>query len=420
MHNAYSLEGGSITIGCDNLESGKRCILQTAPIKPTEDHYDIIAAAQELRDKLPFKPQYLHVEGHQRTKYPGKPLDEWALLNEDMDALAKAYWNHTEHLPSPHQCRPHEWKILFKGTPIVTKFDTRLRRLIEGNQLEAKWTSPSGTRRQPKAPIMTLTQVQSIDTDTIQKAWDVETTQRRRFVTKVISRQLPTGRRMQQFRFWTTSKCPLCQMDDETTEHVFLCQDPRARETRRKAIAELEATLTDLRTATDIRQCLIMIASSQLLQEPLTRQAIAREEIRQLIGRQLRLHPLAIIQGRLSTGWKEAQQQAYRNYAPWKSGQLWATATVRAFWNLAFTIWDSRNQVLHEKQENHPDINPNDIDIAILEEWTIGPDPTWEPARRSLFAGISCEELLNKPISHRLQWLDYIRLARQPQPNPNH
>jgi hypothetical protein len=32
---------------------------------------------------------------------------------------------------------------------------------------------------------------------------------------------------------------------------------------------------------------------------------------------------------------------------------------------MAFTLWNACHGILHEKQENHPDIDPDFIDMAI-------------------------------------------------------
>ena len=286
--------------------------------------------------------------------------------------------------------------------------------MIEGKQLELKWISPSGTRKNPKAPILTSAKIEQIDLHTAQTAWKNESLSRRRFVTKLTTRQLPTGRRMQQFKFWKSALCPLCHTAEETTEHIFQCQDQRAVTARNEAINTLEQALSGLASATDIKQGLLMLVRSRLLGHPLQRQSILRDEVRRLIGQQLWIHPFALLHGRLHRGWATAQQNAYANYAPWRSGQTWATATVQALWQMAFTIWDHRNNVLHSDQANHPDIDPDEIDLAILEEWAMGPDSAWPTSSRSLFMGTSCELLLTKPIHHRIQWLYYVRLARRP------
>jgi hypothetical protein len=135
LHQAYSLEGGSLTAGCDNLESGKFCLLYDHQLRPTDDHYDILAAARSLKADLPFRIQYRHVEGHQRPRYPGRPLDTWATLNENMDSLAKAYWQHAETQDRPLACKPNEWTVTHQGHCIITKFRKRLTRQLASKEL---------------------------------------------------------------------------------------------------------------------------------------------------------------------------------------------------------------------------------------------------------------------------------------------
>jgi hypothetical protein len=72
-------------------------------------------------------------------------------------------------------------------------------------------------------------------------------------------------------------------------------------------------------------------------------------------------------------GWATSQDQAFKNYAHWRNGENWAAQVVTALWELAFSIWCDRNAVLHDTQENHPDIDPDAVDLSILEEWTPNP-----------------------------------------------
>lgn len=73
------------------MEAGRHAISVESPPSPSDDHFDIISAIFEIKKRLPVRLIYRHVEGHQREKYPGRPLDSWALLNDDVDTLAKAY-----------------------------------------------------------------------------------------------------------------------------------------------------------------------------------------------------------------------------------------------------------------------------------------------------------------------------------------
>jgi hypothetical protein len=56
---------------------------------------------------------------------------------------------------------------------------------------------------------------------------------------------------MWQFRFWKVLQCPLCLQEDEFTEHVYGCEDPRAMiASRAKAIQTFDEKIQSLGTAT--------------------------------------------------------------------------------------------------------------------------------------------------------------------------
>jgi hypothetical protein len=103
---------------------------------------------------------------------------------------------------------------------------------------------------------------------------------------------------------------------------------------------------------------------------------VARDDVRLLLGQQLSIGPHSVIHCLLSTGWAQAPSRAFRNYSPWRSGEQWAAKTIVLMWDFTFSLWTLRNTVLHDKPENHPDIDPESVDYQILEEWVIGPNPS--------------------------------------------
>jgi hypothetical protein len=51
----------------------------------------MLAAIHSLRKVLPITTEFRPVEAHQQEKYQTCSLDQWAIWNDEMDALAKAY-----------------------------------------------------------------------------------------------------------------------------------------------------------------------------------------------------------------------------------------------------------------------------------------------------------------------------------------
>ena len=101
----------------------------------------------------------------------------------------------------------------------------------------------------------------------------------------------------------------------------------------------------------------------------------------------------------------------YRNYAPWRSGERWAANLIDALWDVTFALWMLRNEILHEAQANHPDIDPDQIGLQVIEEWAVGGDPSWNYGRQLLFRGEFCDTILDWSLHKPPQWLHYIQLA---------
>ena len=116
--------------------------------------------------------------------------------------------------------------------------------------------------------------------------------------------------------------------------------------------------------------------------------------------------------GRICKRWATVQSTAYHNYAPWRSGARWSANLIAALWEFTFALWTLRNEVLHETQANHPDIDPDQVGLQVIEEWTIGGDPSWTYGGTSLFTGVSCDTILDWPLHKQRQWLHYVNLAR--------
>jgi hypothetical protein len=203
-----------------------------------------------------------------------------------MDSLAKAYWRHTETWDRPLCCQPNEWIVTHQGHRIISQLRQRLTRQIASRKLEIKWTWIRGTRRKPRAPLFSPAQLAAIDKVVIQRAWGSIEGNRRRYVTKLITAQLPMGRRMHQYGFWTTSQCPLCLRANETMEHCFCCPDKRARECRQMAFDTLEKGLTRLYTATNITYGLMTVVRFAVEHTPINMDGIVRDDVRLLLGQQ--------------------------------------------------------------------------------------------------------------------------------------
>jgi hypothetical protein len=97
----YAIDTGHMVVACDNESAaGQKAIEWHYPLKPANDHFDILSAIHQLCQQLPISMEFRHVEAHQREKYgPRNTLNKWAIWNDKKDSLAKAYWSFTREAP---------------------------------------------------------------------------------------------------------------------------------------------------------------------------------------------------------------------------------------------------------------------------------------------------------------------------------
>jgi hypothetical protein len=99
----HGIAVGHLVLAYDNLSAGHKAIKWEHPPKPANDHdhFDMLAAIHSLWQVLLITTEVCHVEAHQQEKYLTRPLDRWALWNDKMDTLAKAYWAYTQNAATP-------------------------------------------------------------------------------------------------------------------------------------------------------------------------------------------------------------------------------------------------------------------------------------------------------------------------------
>ena len=408
----FGITSGHVTIGCDNLEAGRHGISFESPPSPSDDHFDIISAIFAIKRRLPVQLTYRHVEGHQREKYPGRPLDSWALLNDDMDTLAKAYWLicHRNHTPLRQSICQDEWAVWIGPKKICKNFKQAIRDKLQTDRLEKWWKS---TKK------LTESQIRSIDFAAARQAWKNVWPARRRYVSKFSTNYSPVGRNMRRWHFWKTNQCPRCLAPNETCDHVLQCPDPRADTTRRLAFASLSKRMDDIKTAPLIQDALLTVLNCWITDDGIPTDFTA--DIQGALDKQLALGWDQFFRGRIAIQWQQMQSAHFEALQLRQTGQKWASLLIMAVWEFTWTLWDHRNDVLHNSDVHDQLLDMDATDLAIIEEWHAG-GTELIPMDRMQWKGIDLETLLAKSSRFRRDWLSFVqtaRVANQIQPDDN-
>ena len=59
----------------------------------------------------------------------------------------------------------------------------------------------------------------------------------------------------------------------------------------------------------------------------------------------------ALLEGAPAKGWSDAQQRYYDALGRRNTGERWLTAIIQKLWDVAWDLWDHRNNVLHKKDD---------------------------------------------------------------------
>ncbi len=82
-----------------------------------------------------------------------------------------------------------------------------------------------------------------------------------------------------------------------------------------------------------------------------------------------------------------------------------------AVWEFTWTLWDHRNDVLHNSDVHDQLLDMDSIDLAIIEEWHAGGEELI-PMDRMQCKGLDLETLLAKRGRFRRDWLSFVQTAR--------
>ena len=408
VHISYPDLSGHIIIGCDCQGAGYRALtLQSFPSTGTQ-HADIVRAIWHLRQALPFTFAYHYVEGHQRER--GRDMDYWGSLNEDMDALAKAYWSHIQHRPLPqHPLHKNEWAVFLDQERVAHNIPKRIRRHLHCLFLQ-NWFNQKTSNSIP-AP-----QWQTIDYDAIAQANKACSTTEHLWRCKFAAHMCPTGLNMVRRKHWTSDRCPICKTSPESHLHLLQCQHHHAITERRRLFDKMIQQLLLWNTCPVIIHLLSTTGKQWLLGDPIE----PNEEYHDglvILQAQLSLGWQRFWEGRIVKEWGEQQLKYLQEHSPKyciQRHQKWRMLFVTAIFTCTFGIWSFRNKILHESDEIPNTISLHlQLDGEIRRLWAEGPDQMTDMDRIQFHGGLSLTTLLGKRLDFKSSWVAYVKAARK-------
>ena len=375
------------------------------------DDVDIVSHISDRIKASPLRHRLNWVKAHQDDKRPYQELDIWGRMNCDADKIAtrfRARMDKGEITPIREGYFTTSSKVCLsvQGKRVTSNFQHSVRRHIQGRKhrtyLERKhgwdnevWNSIDWPAM--KGSYLTLGPMKRIKTSKRVHGW------------------LNTGRQKSKISpdAVDAHKCPRCQADNESQEHILLCPAGSAHRKRYDLVHSMSQDMLRNRTCT-AQQLFVWCIRSWLVSPETPKPDVSlvpeaqRDLVIQALEEQERIGWHLAMRGYLSRHWGLAVMAHPASAQSKDQGKNWARKTILLLWNFADAMWEHRNTILHNHElEASRKIRDADINEEISKLYAN--IETYDVEDRWYF-DMPLALRLKKPLRSRRRWLTNAKL----------
>jgi hypothetical protein len=363
------------------------------PVTVHQPQRDILSGCQSaiqrgLQIGLVFKP--VHTYGHQdNNKWNILGLE--ATLNCEADAQAVAYRLNLvshEHHAKAHRIHGERWTLVINGERTIRNQRHRMKESVT-------WQPLHNHMLQKRAERMDLNEMAY---EPLEHAMEQLTPTRRRWVTKHVHRFGPVGYNLFRRKEWASPTCPLCP-NVEYSFHEWTCPSEFQVTFRQQRMVDLAEWLSQYPTDPDIAKAIIQRLSEWLESQPHAPLTGIHRDIQAALVKQDDIGWDLPFTGMWHRDWIAVQQQYLQFKGSKRTAKLWLSALIRQTLQLAFDLWERRNQVVHETVHQKQQLS-----IRRHIQWIYAQDrSSFPPHAQARLTNL--QELLNKPPAQQKAWL---------------
>ena len=405
----HKITSGSIRLACDNKVAADLAAEDETKVSANRSHVDLIRAIRALKAELPVTIYFTHVYGHQDNSTALEHLSRKAQINVLVDSIAKEWLDkllvqresQAGLAPCNDSIAGEGWTIHINGVKLTGNPTEPLRKHIHAKPLRDYMH---------KKGILDATAFSLVDWKASERTMNEAAPLYRLWAAKHVHGWCAVGTRMKQWKFQASSTCPCCQHAEEASRHIVTCPDPRMRSVWLEKLQGLEVWMTDNDTAPAIQHCILTTLKTG---DPHTRFTDNSEVLTQQAAEEQDLigwHNL--MEGRITSQWRETQCLHYRRIASHRSADRWAAGFVANLLEITHSLWIQRNEVVHEKHANGLLLEEaKELEESIREQYQLGNNELHDEDKWLLEQEI--EEILSLPGHDQQTWLAEITLARE-------
>ena len=404
----HNITQGSITAKCDGEGTIKVTQWMHAITKNTRNHFDMILAIKKAIDVSPLKWNFVHLAGHQDRHMSFFQLDRWAQLNVLADELAKQEMTRIlnsgrrgDSLPIPYDTCKILWKTR-EGTyePISSHLGDSLSELIRKRRLQNYWQKKKNIGPEASG---------SVDWNILEKS--AKSYSRWKWLSKYATEICGVGVMLQLWKHQQHNSCPRCGQAKEKTEHVITCKASSATDTWNDAIDKLEIWMHDNDGEPHMTQmiCTSLKAWREGARLPFPTMDIPYIVMEAMIE-QDNIGWYNFTNGFISKKWRLIQKAHFKDQRSLRSPDLWMAKLQIRIWEIAWLMWQHRNNFLHNDGTTIHFRELAAMNRAIRREYRLtgnGLPATYQ----HLFRG-NVEDLIKASITMKQDWLRSVWVAR--------
>jgi hypothetical protein len=142
-----------------------------------------------------------------------------------------------------------------------------------------------------------------------------------------------------------TPACPHSGQTENARHHVWLCPDPAVFFIWALLMSSCSAWLESVQMAKEITYWIIQCLTEWCSTEPFSSAQTDLPGVLQAIEAQDHMGWLAFFEGCNAVEWAAVQQASFLWLGQRNAGKCWVTSMVVELWEVAWDLWDHRNQI---------------------------------------------------------------------------
>jgi hypothetical protein len=289
--------------------------------------FNVLQAIRKIMQNEEFT--FRHVKGHQDKE--NRVLDFYANLNIQADYFAKQACNHLMDWQMVTNMGLHyeQWHLRIENHKVVKNIESTLHEFISKQEIKQYWDRKGR---------VSANYFEQVSWSAIEKAMKFSNIQTKHWITKRAAGDCGANAILFRRQQRQDDKCPFCG-EQETVLHVYQCNQEFVQQKWDVLMKKFKTELKEVRTSP--------IIIDQLCLGLHTWRRNERQPDLELVQKQEKIGWNGILEGMLGVHWQECQEEYYIKISSKKHAMTWAQLVIRKLWNIAWELWQHRNQKEH-------------------------------------------------------------------------